>query len=321
MKAPNPRLVPKNTRMGKPIRANAGIEAEYKKRLQELIDAMFASLNWWLGAEYKRQQEKILAYDAAAPWWRRTLDRLPAFDASPARGMQQVLRQRMRQWMRTFDEDAAKLATWFANRANTSATAATSASIADVAGFAVKFKPTRAMNNAMQSLVAENVSLIRSLPQDAFAKLEGMVMRSVRSGRDLAGLAADIEKTFEVTRSRARTIAHDQNNKATEALSSVRMKSVGITQAVWIHSGRGLHPRETHVAMHGKPFDLSGPEAGLYDSSVQQRVMPGELVNCDCTKAPLVPAFSQGPADLATVEAAAERIRQADEAARRAKNA
>lgn len=318
MKAPNPKLIPKNTRMGLPIRANAGIEAEYKKRLQALVDEMAASLNWWLGAEYKRQQEKILAYDAAASWWRRTLDRVPAFDASPARSMQQVLRQLMGQWRRAFDEKAANLATWFANRTNTAATAATGAAIADVAGFAVRFKPTRAMNNTMQSIIAENVSLIRSLPQDTFAKLEGMVMRSVRSGRDLAGLAKDIEKTFDVTRSRAKTIARDQNNKATEALSDVRMKSVGITQAVWIHSGRGVNPRPTHVDMHGKPFSLSGPEAGLYDSSVGRRILPGELVNCDCTKAPLVPAFSQGPADLAKVEAAAQRIRERDEARRNA---
>lgn len=328
MKAPNPKLIPKNTRMGLPIRANAGIEAEYKKRLQALVDEMAASLNWWLGAEYKRQQEKIAAYDAAAPWWRRTLDRIPVFDASPAMGMRDVLRQRMRQWTRAFDAKAIDLATWFANRTNTAATAATGAAIADVAGFAVKFRPTRAMNNAMQSIVAENVSLITDLPRQTMTQIEGLVMRSVRSGRDLAGLKTELEKIFGKTGNRAKTIARDQNNKATEALSDVRMKSVGITQAVWIHSGRGANPRPTHVAMHGEPFDLSGPKAGLYDDSVKKRIMPGELVNCDCTKAPLVPAFSQGPSDLAKadlakanqarVEAAAQRIRERDEARRNA---
>jgi len=127
-------------------------------------------------------------------------------------------------------------------------------------------------------------------------------MRSVRSGRDLTGLAADIEKTFQTTRGRAVVIARDQNNKATEALSSIRMKSVGITQAVWIHSGRGKQPRPAHVAMHGKPFELGGPEAGLFDSDEGRNVLPAELINCDCTKAPLVPAFARGPRDLALAE-------------------
>lgn len=321
MNAPRPELLPQHTRMGKPIRANAGIEAEYKKRLQALVDEMSASLNWWLGAEYKRQQKKILAYDAAAPWWRHTLDRVPAFDASPARSMQQVLRQRMRQWMRVFDEKAATLATWFANRVNTSATAATSASIGAVAGFAVKFKPTRAMNNAMQSVIASNVNLITSIPRETATKIEDLVMRSVRKGRDLAGLNADLEKIFGDNKVRARTIARDQLNKATEDLSSVRMKSVGITQAVWIHAGVGKHPRQTHKAFHGKVFDLSGNEAGLFDNSVGHHVLPGELINCQCTKAPLVPGFSRGPADMATLRATAARIRERDDAARGARNA
>jgi len=316
MKAPIPRLIPKNTRMGLPIRANAGIEAEYKKRLQALIGNMFASLNHWLSAEYRRQQEKILAYDAATPWWRLTLDRVPAFDASPARGMRDALRRRMRQWHEEFDEAAVRYATWFANRANATATLATGASIAHVVGFAVQFKPTRAMNNAMQSIIAENVGLIKNISDQTKFQIEGMVMRSVRSGRDLAGLKADLEKIFDDNKARAARIARDQNNKATEALSSVRMKSVGITKAVWIHSGVARQPRPTHVAMHGKPFDLSGENAGLYDSAVKRFVLPGEEPLCDCTKAPLVPAFSRGPADIKTVQAVAARIRERDKAAR-----
>ena len=319
MKAPIPRLLPKNTRMGLPIRANKGIEAEYKRRLQKLIGNMFASLNWWLGAEYKRQQKKILAYDADAPIWRKALDRVPAFDASPARGMRDVLRQRFRQWYAEFYEAAERYSRWFASRVNATATLSTGASITHVAGFAVKFKPTRAMNNVMQSIITRNVGLIKNIADQTKFQIEGMVMRSVISGRDLAGLQADLKKIFDDNHRRAERIARDQINKATEELSTERMKSVGITQAVWIHSGVARQPRPTHVAMHGKPFDLSatdGKEAGLYDSAVKRFVLPGEEPMCDCTKAPLVPAFSRGPKDMARWNAVGEKIRQRDAQAR-----
>ncbi|WP_304679743.1 hypothetical protein [uncultured Desulfovibrio sp.] len=46
--------------------------------------------------------------------------------------------------------------------------------------------------------------------------------------------------------------------------------------------------RATHRAMHGKPFLLS---EGLYDSAVGRKVLPGELVACQCEYRAFVPEF------------------------------
>ncbi|MDR2050490.1 MAG: hypothetical protein LBQ63_01780 [Deltaproteobacteria bacterium] len=79
------------------------------------------------------------------------------------------------------------------------------------------------------------------------------------------------------------------------------MQSAGITLAKWIHSGVSKDPRSTHLKMHGKVFDLS---EGLYDPAVGRKIQPGELINCRCSKAPLVPGFARDERDRAAYEAA-----------------
>lgn len=293
-------LPPRNTRPGKPTRPSQAVRAAYAKRLQSRLDEMRASLLWWLGAEYKRQQSKIAAYDAM-PFWRKAL-RMIARDASPANAMLAALRRRMRQWIRHFGDAAAEDAKWFASRALGQSSAGVAAGIKGATGIAVRFKSTRAMQNAMASIVAENASLITSLPQRLGVDLEGLIMRSVRSGRDLAQLTDDVESRFDVARNRAAFIAEDQNNKATEALTRVRYQELGITRVEWVHVSRSIQARKTHEDMDGRPFMLS---EGLYDPAVGRKIRPGELPRCRCQYAPLLPAFAQTQADLAKYEEAA----------------
>ena len=116
------------------------------------------------------------------------------------------------------------------------------------------------------------------------------IMRSVRSGRQVKELREGIENEVKPTRQRAALSAKDQTNKAMESLSRVRMYENGITEAVWIHSARVRDPRHSHVAMHGKIFVLA---EGMYDPAYGGMVQPGELVGCQCTKAPVVPGFAR----------------------------
>lgn len=268
---------------GAPIRPNLGLEREYRRKLLELVDEMYASVTWWIGAEYRRQLPRIMEYDGKAK------------DASPAADLMKALRRRLRQWQRRFDEKSDMLAEWFARQAEKSASAAVAASVAGatgqtVAGVAVEFQMTRAMNNALASIIFENTSLIRSLPQKAFLEIEGLVMRGARTGYDAGRLTEELQKRFGVTRRRAEFISRDQMNKATEALSRVRMQELGIAEAVWIHSGTPKQPRPTHLKFNGQPFEL---DKGLYDADAHRYVQPGELPNCYCTKRPLIPAYEK----------------------------
>ena len=49
--------------------------------------------------------------------------------------------------------------------------------------------------------------------------VEGLVMRSVQTGRDLRQLTTDLQEQFGVTRRRAAFIARHQSNKATASMT------------------------------------------------------------------------------------------------------
>lgn len=285
-------------RVGRPVRPNAGIRVAYRRKLMTLIDEMYRSIDWWIVAEYKRQLPRIMEYDraadAAVPRWRRLLNRIPALDASPAADLRRQLRRRLRQWQRTFDERAGGIARWFMEQSLRAATAAAAGSVAaalDVPASAlgIDWQMTRAMNNAIASIVFENTALIRSIPQKDFLELEGVIMRAARTGYDAGRLAQDLEQRFRVTSDRAKFIARDQLNKATESLTRIRMQEIGIEEAVWIHTRTGKTWRSTHVAFNRQQFRL---DKGLYDTRVNKWVQPGELPNCYCTKAPVIPGMA-----------------------------
>src|SRR6201999_310961 len=142
-------------------------------------------------------------------------------------------------------------------------------SILDRGGFSVKFKMTREMRDVLQATVHANVSLIKTIPQEHLSKVEGLVMRSVQTGRDLKSLTDGIEKIGAVTRNRAALIARDQNNKATSALTRVRQIELGIGEAIWMHSHAGKEPRPTHIAMNGKRYNI---EEGMWDEAEGRNV-------------------------------------------------
>ena len=49
---------------GRAIAPNAGLEAEYQRRLQKLVREMSRSVEYWLSAEYRRQEPRIELYNA-----------------------------------------------------------------------------------------------------------------------------------------------------------------------------------------------------------------------------------------------------------------
>lgn len=260
------RTLPAGAKRLRPVRANAGVRRQYRKKLAGLVDSMYRSIQYWVEAEWKKQQKRITQYGGEK-----------AEDASPASDMLKAIRKRFRQWRKTFDDAAQEAADWFAAHTMNSVDASVKAAFVAGTGVGVKFQFTRAMNNSFQSIVAENVALIKSIPEKAFSELIGMVMRAVREGRDLGYLSDMIEDRHDVTRRRAEFIAEDQTNKATEALSRVRLNEVGIKKVEWIHVTRSNAARQSHIDMDGKIFNLN---EGLYDYSVGRKVFPGELPNC-----------------------------------------
>jgi SPP1 gp7 family putative phage head morphogenesis protein len=137
--------------------------------------------------------------------------------------------------------------------------------------------------------VQANVSLIKSIPEEYLKQVEGAVMRSVQTGRDLGKLSKELQKKFGVSKRKAALISRDQNNKATSAFQRARQQELGITKAIWMHSHAGQEPRPSHVAMNGKEYDIN---KGMWDRDEQEWIFPGQLINCRCTSKSIIPGFS-----------------------------
>lgn len=258
-------MTPKTARA---VRPNVGTRTLYQRKLERLVDEMANSVQYWILATYRAEVTPL------------------AQDASPARVLAEAMRKLSKRWLRKFDKLSLELAQWFAKDASARSDAALMSSLRD-AGFTVRYQPTRGMQNATQAIVQENVALIKSIPEQYLKNVEGAVMRSVATGRDLGSLAAYLERQHGVTKRRAAFIARDQNNKATSALNTVRQLDLGIEKGVWRHSGAGKVPRPTHVAESGKTFDL---RKGAFIEG--EWIRPGEKPNCRCTWSPVIPGFS-----------------------------
>lgn len=253
----------------KPVRPNVGIEASYRKALNKLLRQMHDSVMYWLKASYKSNEPVI------------------AQDALPSSALRAAIRKLVRRWQKHFNGMAPKLAKYFSTAVSKRSDAALQ-KILRQGGITVEFKMTRAQKDVLNATVNQNVNLIKSIPQQYLNNVEGMVMRSVQTGRDLGTLAKELQKQYGVTKRRAALISRDQNNKATSALTRARQVELGIKQALWIHSYAGKKPRPTHLRNDGKPFDVV---KGWFDPSVKKFIHPGELVNCRCVSRSIIPGF------------------------------
>jgi len=256
------------------IHPNVGIAVGYRQRIDKLVAEMHRSVCYWLTAQYR----------ATPP--------LLASDASPAAELLARLRRLSSRWLAKFAEGAQRLGEYFATSVNKRSDAALRTILRD-AGFSVKFKMTRPMNDVMQATIGAQVELIKSIASEHLSDVQGLVMRSVQEGRDLATLTNDLQKRYDLTRKRAVLIARDQNNKATAAMTRVRYEELGLTKAIWMHSGGGKEPRPTHVAfaagkLDGPIFDV---REGWLDPAVNERIWPGTLINCRCVSRPVIPGI------------------------------
>lgn len=253
------------------VHPNVGVEMEYRRRLVRLIEEMHNSVMYWVETRY-RNNEPAISMDAK----------------TPAVQLRLTINKLKKQWLGKFHDAARDLAEYFAQDVKDRSDAQMK-SILKKAGISVKWKMTPAQKDIMQATVEANVSLIKSIPHEYLKNVEGAVMRSVQTGRDLGSLSKELQKKFGVTKQKAALISRDQNNKATSAFQRARQKELGITQAVWMHSHAGKEPRPTHVAMNGKKYDIT---EGMYDPDEKVYIWPGQLINCRCTSKSVIPGFS-----------------------------
>ena len=261
----------KQPKVARAVHANRGIESAYRRSLLALIDQMNASVEYWLKAGYRKEPPRMAALVEQAQ------------DASPVAHIKRVLADLADRWIKRFDVWAPKIAEAYLQGMFKASDSAMRAALKD-AGWTVEFKMTPAVRDAFQASLAENVGLIRSIPEKYLGQVEGIVMRSYSAGRDLHTMVADLKKLYPAVADRAELIARDQSNKANAVVNRARQLELGLTEAIWMHSHAGKTPRPDHVAANGKRYKIA--EGCLISG---QYLQPGEAVNCRCTSRPVLP--------------------------------
>lgn len=257
--------VKKIIKTAKPVYPNSGVEAAYRKSLQKLIDEMCNSAEYYILAKYKSASPEL------------------AEDALPSSEMKKRMDELSKKWIVKFNKMSVDVSKRFVGNSVKSANTSFKKVLKD-AGWTVEFKMTRAMQDAANAAVVENVSLIKSIPRQYFQEIEGIVMRGYTNGRDLKYITDELKSRYGVTHRRAAFIANDQANKLTAATIKARRKELGITEAIWRHSHAGKEPRKSHVAADMRRFNA---ERGcLIDG---EYIQPGEKINCRCVSESVLP--------------------------------
>jgi SPP1 gp7 family putative phage head morphogenesis protein len=147
----------------------------------------------------------------------------------------------------------------------------------------------------MEGFVAENVALIRAVPEEVAARIERTVTRGVSSGKLWRDVAADVEKDFKVGRTRAHLIARDQVGKFYSQVNETRQRDLGVDEYIWrtVNDERvrgdpgGKYPDAefSHHEREGQRFKWSEPPPDGH---------PGEPILCRCYAEPVFDRLLEG---------------------------
>ncbi len=246
----------------KAVRPSAAIEAWYRARLQAMVHEMARSMLLHMRAAWKKAEPDI------------------GFAADEAPTV--TLRKALEKWgsaaLVKFEKAAEEIGKSFAGRSMRDFDSRFRKILRE-AGITVKFAPTKAMTEAYRSVIAQQVGLIKSIPQKFLTDVQTSVWQSVMKGSDMSGLEKAIKNNYGVTWRRAGLIARDQTHKARAFFEEARRSELGITEAIWVHSGGGHEPRPEHVkwGREKKRYDI---KKGMWSDVDQQQVWPGTAINC-----------------------------------------
>jgi SPP1 gp7 family putative phage head morphogenesis protein len=244
----------------------------YRRRLEALITAMAKSMLLHIKAAAKARPIEI---------------GVGAQDESPVAALRDAMRRWGKRWIRRLNNASDDIATAFANEHRRNLDGMFKRRLKE-AGFTVAFEPTAGMAQVYRAVIAENVNLIKSIPQQFLKDVESSVWQAVMTGGKLGALTSGIQRAYGVSFKRAAFIARDQSSKAKAVMEEQRRSELGIKEAVWMHSHAGKVPRPTHVAMNGKRYVI---KAGMYDPAVKKNIWPGTEINCRCTSRAIIPAL------------------------------
>jgi SPP1 gp7 family putative phage head morphogenesis protein len=138
----------------------------------------------------------------------------------------------------------------------------------------------------MKQLLAEQVTLIQSIPLDAAQRVHRLTLEGLENSTRASEIAKEIMRTEEVTTSRAVLIARTETARTAATLTQARAEHIGADSYIWRTSGDST-VRSDHRKLNGKVFQWNNPPVA--DERSGERAHPGCIYNCRCYAEPIIP--------------------------------
>lgn len=268
---------------GSELNYNAAQQERYTQALRKLVKKMTD--------DTKKQIIKLFRGEIADAFFEAQAQ-LAAMDASIASQAKILTNALMLKFTRLFAASSKPLADQMVKGAMAASKTSLNMSFAKLSG-GLSLKTgivTAGTEEAATAAIAENVSLIKSIPQQYFKDITGAVMRSITTGRGLRDLLPEIRKYSEQSDARVKNLALDQTRKAYNSINKQRMQEMGVKQFKWMHSGGGQKPRQSHLDIDGEVFSFDNlyEEQAALGVPEKDRGIPGYPVNCRCKMRPVI---------------------------------
>lgn len=140
------------------------------------------------------------------------------------------------------------------------------------------FKNEPELNALLSVWAQQNVSLIKSIPEQYFGEIERITSEGFKTGALTKDIADQIEEAGGVSQRRAFFIARDQVGSLNGDLTKYRQASAGIDSYVW-HTSNDLRVRLAHAERNGLTYKWNDPPNGG---------PPGNAINCRCVALPII---------------------------------
>jgi len=279
---------------GRPLKHSVAIESRYIAALTKLVKQMVAQTQRQLKSDLAVVMSSDAADDDDAEKKKAAAKKAEERNKAAALKAAANAKALAARFESLFNHKAMTLAQNMMGAVNKESAVNLAGSLKDLSGqltFKMDFM-TGDLGKAIKSSLAENVALIKSIPEQYMARVTNTLKESAAKGGDMTGLYDKLEKDGDMTHRRAKNIALDQTRKAYSTINGERMKAVGVTKFEWSHSGGGFRAREHHIrtvsegGLNGGIYSMTKPP--IIDPDTGQRGLPAQLPNCKCTMIPVI---------------------------------
>ena len=276
------------------LNVNAGIMSWYVKELKKLTKQMTTECSKEIGNIYKKLGYQV-EFDSKTPAPFRGEGRDGGFkiatDDSISSQIRIALNELQKKYGDKFSERSKELVKQLLKKTNRYSNLQVNEALKKMLGDSAKgfalvgSAISGEKSEIMKAILFENVSLIKSIPDEYFKQITGAVARSIENGEGVKWLSKELMSYGAKSQRRADLIAQDQTRKAFTSINLRNFEEANIRKFKWLHSGGSREPRDYHMrdypdGLNGGIFDIDNPP--VINEKTGEKGFPGQLPYCRC---------------------------------------